>query len=186
VNAFRKVERLIEIVIAVPADRAGQFQAAARDMGDIRWAIGGARRQDSVRAGLEACSAAVDYVLVHDAARPFITPQMVDLLIDTAHEYGAAIPVTPVAETLKEVSHGRVIQTVDRGRIFFSQTPQAFRRNLLHRGFESTPQDSTWTDEASMLESLGIPVATVPGDKRNVKITYPEDFQYAEYLIGRG
>ena len=177
------VSRVQEIVVAVPPDRSAEFQRAAADLPDIRWTIGGARRQDSVRAALEAVSADVEMILVHDAARPLITQQLVDLLIDTAAEHEAAIPVTPAAETLKEIAHGLVVRTLDRSRTFCAQTPQAFRREILERTFRSLPQDQVWTDEASMLEAAGVPVAVVAGDKRNIKVTYPEDFQYAEYLL---
>ncbi|MBI3939997.1 MAG: 2-C-methyl-D-erythritol 4-phosphate cytidylyltransferase [Acidobacteria bacterium] len=185
VNVFLKVKRITEIAVAVPADRIAQFQQAAQGIPNILWATGGVRRQDSVRAGLRATSSDLDVVLVHDAARPLITPQLVDLLIDTAHQYGAAIPVTPVTETLKAVLHSRVVRTLDRSGIFCAQTPQAFHREMLQRVFESVPPEQNWTDEASMLEFLGLPVAVIPGDRRNIKITYPEDFQYAECLLGQ-
>ena len=185
-QVFRKVPRIQEIVVAVPAARMAEFQEAAGDLPAIRWTAGGARRQDSVRAGLEVVSPNMEIVLVHDAARPFITPQLVNLLIDTTGEHAAAIPVTPVADTLKEISHSRVVRTMDRSQVVCAQTPQVFRREALQRVFQSMPQDQVWTDEASMLEAAGVPVAVIAGDKRNIKITYPEDFQYAEYLLRQG
>ncbi|MBI4456180.1 MAG: 2-C-methyl-D-erythritol 4-phosphate cytidylyltransferase [Acidobacteria bacterium] len=185
VLALEKVERIHEIVLVVPGGGMPDFQKAAQGVSKLKWTTGGARRQDSVRHGLDIVTAALEVVLVHDAARPFISPQLVDLLIDTASERGAAIPVTPVTETLKEISHAQVIRTVDRSRIFCAQTPQVFRREALVRVFQSVPQDRVWTDEASMFEFVGLPVAAVAGDKRNIKITYPEDFQYAEHLLGQ-
>lgn len=185
-NVLGKVERIREIVVAVPSGRTDQFQKAARGIPNVKWTVGGARRQDSVMAGLRAVSSDMEIILVHDAARPFITPQLLDLLIEAAAERGAAIPVAPVTETLKEVSHSRVIGTVDRSRIFCAQTPQAFRYEVLLRVFESVPQDREWTDEASMCESAGVSVTAVAGDRRNIKITYAGDFEYAEYLLSHG
>ena len=181
-RVFEQVKAVREIVVVVPPGLHAEFCEAARGIARLKWAAGGARRQDSVRAGLEAVSEDVEIVLVHDAARPFISLSMVEHLVEAAAHYGAAIPVAPVVETLKEVVAERVVATVDRSRIFCAQTPQAFRRELLASLFDAAPQDQVWTDESSMAEFLGVAVAAVPGERRNIKITYPEDLRYAEYL----
>ncbi|HEV8131699.1 MAG TPA: 2-C-methyl-D-erythritol 4-phosphate cytidylyltransferase [Acidobacteriota bacterium] len=182
---FEKLERVREVFLVVPEGKNGEFQKAIAENSPVKLVAGGDRRQDSVLAGLNQVSRDVDIVLVHDAARPFINAALVNALIDTAVQQGAAIPIAPVSETLKEVSHGRVIQTLDRGSIYRAQTPQVFQKEILLNVFRSVPQERVWTDEASMLESAGIPVAAVPGDERNIKITYLEDFHYAEYLLSR-
>ena len=184
-RVFQKMERVNEILLVVPRDKTGAFRELLPDGLAVKWVAGGPRRQDSVRAGLEVVSRDVQMVLIHDAARPFFSPQMVDRLIDTAAEQDAAIPVAPVSETLKEVSQGRVVRTLSRENIFRAQTPQAFRRQALMEIFQSVPQERTWTDEASMFEFAGVPVAAVEGDQRNIKITFAEDFHYAEYLLSQ-
>ncbi|HEY3131125.1 MAG TPA: 2-C-methyl-D-erythritol 4-phosphate cytidylyltransferase [Acidobacteriota bacterium] len=184
-HVFQKMEKVNEILLVVPRDKAGNFRELLPDGSEVKWVTGGPRRQDSVKAGLERVSLDAQIVLIHDAARPFFSPQLVDRLIDSAAEQGASIPVAPVSETLKEVSQGRVIRTLSREQIYRAQTPQAFRREILIEIFQSVPQDRTWTDEASMLEFAGVPVAAVQGDQRNIKITLAEDFHYAEYLLSQ-
>jgi 2-C-methyl-D-erythritol 4-phosphate cytidylyltransferase len=183
-EVFLQVERIVEIVVAVPAGYEGEFQRAASGIARIKWVRGGARRQDSVRAALGLVSAGVDLVMVHDAARPLITSALICRLIDAADVHGAAIPVLPVAETLKQVDGERVIATVDRRGLFSAQTPQAFRTQILKQAFESVPGDLNWTDESSMAEAAGIGVAAVPGELRNIKVTFQEDFNLAAHLLG--
>ncbi|HXF52316.1 MAG TPA: 2-C-methyl-D-erythritol 4-phosphate cytidylyltransferase [Dehalococcoidia bacterium] len=141
---------------------------------------GGARRQDSVRAGLEAL-AGVELVAVHDGARPLVTPDLVARVVEAARAAGAAVCAIPVRDTVKEVDQAEVVRTLDRGRLWLAQTPQAFRFDLLleaHRAF-----DGEATDDAAMVEALGHPVRVVEGDPHNVKVTTPEDLRLLESLI---
>lgn len=137
---------------------------------------GGARRQDSVRAGVEALGLS-DRALavIHDGARPFVPRQDIQRVVEAAHVFGAAVLSAPVSDTIKEVdAQGRVARTVPREALVRSLTPQVFRVGLLRRAWAEAG-DSLWTDEASGLERVGIPVTAVPGDPRNVKVTRPED-----------
>jgi 2-C-methyl-D-erythritol 4-phosphate cytidylyltransferase len=149
---------------------------------------GGARRQDSVRAGLDALPSAFDgVVLVHDAARPLVSVEVVEAVVRAAREHGAAIPVVPVADTIKEVGAGRVAATVDRERLAAAQTPQGFRRDVLARAYEKAFADGVLvTDESMAVERLGLPVACVPGSTRNRKLTTPDDLAWAERVLGAG
>jgi 2-C-methyl-D-erythritol 4-phosphate cytidylyltransferase/2-C-methyl-D-erythritol 2,4-cyclodiphosphate synthase len=135
---------------------------------------GGASRQASVAAGLEALAdLAPDIVLVHDAARPVLPPGTIPALLAALQTHDGAIPAAPVADTLKRVVDGRITGTVSRDGLFRAQTPQAFRYALLrtlHAG-----ADSTATDDASLLEAAGYTVAIVPGSEDNIKLTYAED-----------
>lgn len=153
---------------------------------------GGARRQDSVAAGVRAlgdsASAATERVLlVHDGARPLVTAALIEAVVDAAAEHGAAIPVLPVAETLKRVVGGVISATVDRDGVATAQTPQGIRWDVLRSATARVPfeSDRELTDEAALLEAAGVAVRAVAGDPANRKITIPEDLAVAESrLIG--
>lgn len=140
-------------------------------------APGGKRRQDSVAAGLAALPKECDTVLVHDSARPFFSAGLATRLLDAlSDEIPAAIPALAVTDTVKEVESGRVVRTLDRSRLYAVQTPQAFRRDVLEAAHElSRSENLEATDDASLVEALGRPVAVVEGESGNVKITTPED-----------
>jgi 2-C-methyl-D-erythritol 4-phosphate cytidylyltransferase/2-C-methyl-D-erythritol 2,4-cyclodiphosphate synthase len=149
-----------------------------------RVVAGGGRRQESVAAGVEVSTAAL--VLVHDGARPLVTSRLVDAVVAAAAEHGAAIPVVPIAETIKRVGDGRVVGTVARDGLATAQTPQGARRELLLRAYAANdPRGAaTFTDEAAILEAAGTPVATVPGDVANIKVTQPADLSRVADLLG--
>lgn len=149
---------------------------------------GGATRQASVRAGLEAlASDAPDIVLIHDAARAFVTRQVISRAIDAALITGAAIPVVPVTDTVKLVDAlGAVQATPDRASLRIAQTPQAFRFDAIleaHRRAASEGRDD-FTDDAAIAEWAGLTVATFEGDAANMKLTTPEDFAREEARLG--
>ena len=136
---------------------------------------GGAVRQDSVRAGLEALAAEVpDIVLVHDAARPHIPPGTVEALLAALASHEGAIPALAVSDTLKRGENGAVAGTVPRAGLYRAQTPQAFRYATLRR-LHHAAAGAAATDDAALLEQAGLPVALVAGSERNIKLTYPED-----------
>jgi len=140
---------------------------------------GGATRQASVQAGLEALAADPPaVVLVHDAARPVVPPGTVAALMKALESHPGAIPAQPVSDTLKRGEAGLIVETVPRAGLFRAQTPQAFRFALLldaHRGAAAEA-----TDDAQLLEAAGLTVALVPGHESNVKITWPEDLARME------
>jgi 2-C-methyl-D-erythritol 4-phosphate cytidylyltransferase/2-C-methyl-D-erythritol 2,4-cyclodiphosphate synthase len=151
---------------------------------------GGTRRQDSVHAGFVAFDAAGadedGVVLVHDAARPLVTPALVDAVAEATARHGAAIPVVPVAETLKRLDGERVAGTVDRDGLAAAQTPQGVRRHLLREAYRRFPVGGpeTWTDEAAMLEACSIAVHVVPGDPGNLKVTVAADLERVAAGLG--
>ena len=146
---------------------------------------GGSRRQDSVRNGFLALSSGKgDLVLIHDAARPLIDAGTIDRVIRKTAESGAAIPVIPVEDTLKEVTEGTVSRTPDRSRLFRAQTPQGFRWEILKTALDvASAAGFEGTDESILVEMTGIDVAVVPGDARNIKITVLSDLKIAEALL---
>ncbi len=158
--------------------------------GKIRELVaGGAERQDSVRNGLEACRAAAeDIVLIHDGVRPFLSASLIDRVIETADRIGACVVGVPVKDTIKEVAGGLIERTPERRRLWQAQTPQAFRFGLIRRAHRLAREAGCLgTDDASLVERLGLPVAMVEGSYRNIKITTPEDLVLARaFLAGSG
>lgn len=171
------------IVVRRPEDEAALLEALQGL--PVVFADGGARRCDSVRAGLAAAPAGADAVLVHDAARPFVGAQVVGRLLEALETADGAIPALPVADTLKRGdAAGRVVATEPRDGLWRAQTPQAFRREALRRAYAALPASEEPTDDAAVLERAGLRVVLVPGDPLLAKITYPEDFDMAERLAG--
>ncbi len=141
---------------------------------------GGATRQASVHAGLEALAAQKpDIVLIHDAARPFVTPAVISRAIDAAGRTGAAVPAIPVTDTIKQIGEtGDVVATPERAGLRIAQTPQAFRFDVILDAHRRAARDgrSDFTDDAALAEWAGLTVATFEGDLANMKLTTPEDF----------
>jgi 2-C-methyl-D-erythritol 4-phosphate cytidylyltransferase len=152
----------------------------------LRLVPGGKERQDSVYHALKALQQEdPEIILVHDGVRPFITPEQIRRVIKAARNHGGAVMGLPAQDTLKRVnSQGKVIHTLDRKDIWQIQTPQGFQADLLWRAFvEAYSRNFYGTDEASLVEEMGQPVAVIPGDPCNLKITTPEDLQLAEALL---
>ena len=153
---------------------------------------GGSRRQESVAAGVDAvASLGADDdrpVLVHDGARPAVAVELIERVAAATRAHGAAIPVVPVADTLKRVEGDRVGGTVPRAGLAAAQTPQGVRLGLLRRAFDRFPPAGapTWTDEAALLEACSISVHALAGDPRNLKVTVPADLERIGPLLGVG
>jgi 2-C-methyl-D-erythritol 4-phosphate cytidylyltransferase len=151
--------------------------------------VGGEHRQQSVQNALNALSAAPDdIVLVHDAVRPFVTPEIIHEVIEAAKKYGAAIAGLPAVDTVKQVertAEGAIIKTtIPRASVVLAQTPQGFRYSVIKKAFDEAAADGfTGTDEASLAERSGHEVAVVMGSPRNIKITNPGDMELAEFYL---
>jgi 2-C-methyl-D-erythritol 4-phosphate cytidylyltransferase/2-C-methyl-D-erythritol 2,4-cyclodiphosphate synthase len=173
-----------EIVVVVAADRLRVAQEALAGLTGWRAVAGGATRAASVQAGLAALACAGDQpVLVHDAARPFVTGAHVARLLTALAEADGAVPALPVADTLKR-GQGSIGETVSREGLWRAQTPQAFRLARLQAAYRAWPADEEPTDDASVVERDGGRVALAAGDPMLMKLTYPEDFLMAEQLAG--
>ena len=180
------------VVVTSPERRAALETGGWADDGRITFVDGGARRQDSVRAGFVELERAVPdlpgrrVVLVHDGARPVVSSTVVTDVIEATERFGAAIPVLPVLDTLKQLAGDRITATVDRTSLGAAQTPQGVRRSILREALaDPKAADGTWTDEAALLEACRIDVHVVPGDPANLKVTVPADLERAAAAIGR-
>ena len=149
----------------------------------LRLVYGGAERMDSVWQGLQVVSC--PYVLVHDGARPLTPRHLILTLLERLAETEAVIPVVPVKETVKQVDErGFIVHTPDREGLRVAQTPQAFRtRRLLEAYKQALAVGGHFTDDASVVGWSGYPVAVVPGDEENIKLTVPQDMALAEWIV---
>lgn len=146
---------------------------------------GGSSRQKSVKRGLEKVSSDCDVVVIHDGARPFVSPELIDRVIEEASTRHAVVVGVPVRDTIKVISEDRqILSTPARHRLWEIQTPQAFERSLIFEAHEAAQQnDQEATDDASLVERLGKPVYLIEGERTNFKITVPEDLLFAEALV---
>ena len=190
IRLFAEHERIDEIVLVLPPELAAEAPADLGAPGKpMRVVAGGARRQDSVRLGFEAILGRADIVVIHDAARPFASADLVSRTIDAAAESGAALAALPASDTVKLTSAGSggtivVERTVPRERVFMAQTPQAFRADVLAAAIEAGRGGAVATDEAALAEAAGFPVRIVAGETTNLKITTMTDLKAAEAIAG--
>jgi 2-C-methyl-D-erythritol 4-phosphate cytidylyltransferase len=195
-RAFASVPRVTHIFVAVRRPEMERVQAQIAEHGfegRVQVVEGGDTRQESVAHALAAVesgnrAAPDDIVLVHDAVRPLIDAATIDRTIDAVQQHGAAIVGVPAVDTIKQVertAHGAIItSTIPRESIIYAQTPQGFRFGLLQSAFaEATADGFTGTDEASVVERAGHPVAVVHGSPVNLKITQPGDLELAEFYL---
>jgi 2-C-methyl-D-erythritol 4-phosphate cytidylyltransferase len=165
-----------ELIVVVAQDRVEATQSL---VSEARVVCGGARRRDSVEAGLKVAKA--HWLAVHDAARALAPPELYARGLAAAQGTGAAIPALPLKDTIKRVADARVIDTPPRADHVAVQTPQIFQRDLLLQALALTDEDVT--DEAALIERLGVQVATFDGDERAFKVTTPLDFALARTLL---
>lgn len=188
---FASLPGLRQLVLVVAAERIA-FVADLLHSGpplpiEVDVVAGGSERQESVAAGLARVQA-VELVAVHDAARPFIRPETILACVRAAAESGAALVALPAQDTIKVADEqDRVRATPERRTIWQAQTPQIFHLDVLRRAHARAADDGfAGTDDAQLVERLGLPVRLVPGDPRNRKITTEDDLRWARWLIGAG
>lgn len=188
IEVFQKSAAIDQIIVVVPADYRQQTQDLINkyQLTKVRQIVnGGEERQNSVKAGLDFISEDQGLVIVHDGVRPFITTPIIERCINTAAKTGAAMAAVPVSDTIKEGNQDATVRhTIDRSFLYQAQTPQVVEINILRRAMAEAEEKSfTGTDEASLLEEIGIPMTMVEGSERNIKITRPEDLVIAEALL---
>lgn len=185
-GTFSRQSRVSELVVVVPERIVESPPAWLSDLAG-RIVAGGETRRESVARGLEALSGDLATVLVHDGARPFATPGLIDRVLNASREF-AAVPGLSLTDTVKMVDAGdRVLSTLDRDRLRTVQTPQGFPLRLLRDLHASAERKSTRaTDDAYLAELAGVPVRIVEGTSLNLKVTTPEDLALAEWLISSG
>jgi 2-C-methyl-D-erythritol 4-phosphate cytidylyltransferase/2-C-methyl-D-erythritol 2,4-cyclodiphosphate synthase len=186
VDAFVASDRIADLIVALPRELARSVPDYLRSgRKPVEIVEGGERRQDSVAQAFARVSSRADVVVIHDAARPLVTPDLISRTVDAAARFGAAIAALPATDTVKRSNADRVIvDTIPRGEIFLAQTPQAFRIDVLRAALAQAREVGDATDEAMLAERAGHAVHLVDGDPRNLKITTAEDLATAERLLG--
>ena len=181
-----EVSRVVPVVAPTDLERFAELDLAGVPGGEklAPPVLGGATRQDSMRAGLAALPEEISLVAVHDGARPLVTPGEVSRAIAAAREFGAALLAHPVRDTVKRVREGSVLETPERSECWAAQTPQVFRRELLEEALAKADAEGVVaTDDAQLVERIGVRVRVVEGSPENLKITLPIDLATAEAIL---
>ena len=187
-RTFSAVEEVGELIVVVAADEVAAVERQLQKVAGLKpfqVVAGGSERQYSIYNGLQHVAKQADVVLVHDAARPLVTVKTIQAVIDSARAKGGAIAAVPAKNTIKVVdTDGLVESTPPRSTLWEVQTPQGFRKDILLKANEQALQDNfLGTDDASLVERIGVPVAVVKSDYRNIKVTTPEDLLIAEAFL---
>ena len=186
-EAFHGVRGIGEIILALPSSRISatlkEHGSRLMKLGLIKVVPGGPTRRESVGNALSVVDRAAQIVVVHDAARPLVTPGEIRAVLKEARRTGAAVLAVPVRDTLKAVDgKGRIVKTVDRSKLWHALTPQAFRADWLRKAHKRKTRQVA-TDDAQLVEALGHRVSVVEGSPRNLKITTPADIAMAQAWI---
>ena len=187
IGRFESCPAVDEIIVVVAEGEVTGFNAMIEPYGfqKIKNIVAGGRlRAESVANGLAAVSADTEVVAVHDGARPLVTGDEIERTIAKAREKGAACLVGTIPDTIKEVDGDLVVGTLDRRQLRRALTPQAFRLDILKRAFDEAESLEQATDECFLVEQLGVPVEAVPGNSKNIKVTFPADLAVAEHYLG--
>ncbi len=187
-RAFEKAESVGSIIVVGRESRFAEIEEIIQKQALKKVSAvipGGLRRQDSVRCGLQNIASTAQYVAVHDAARPLVTPDLIERVYRLACEHGAAACASPIVDTLKRANpDGFIRESVDRSDLFAIQTPQIFRCDLLLRAYaEVFAKSHEITDEISALERINEKTYLLPNEAPNFKITYPGDLPLAEQIL---
>ena len=190
-DRFGRSREVHKVVVVVPPEDVREYETLLRTSPptgletDVR--PGGERRQDSVRAGLEALDLDCEFVVVHDGARPFAATDLIDRCVTESRRGRSVTAAVPARNTIKSVFDGQVNETLPRSHLWEIQTPQAFPLHTLRDAYERADRDDVEaTDDAMLVERMGVPVWVVEGSTANIKITYPEDILFAEALVTHG
>ena len=185
VQAFQNCDAVKEIVVVTREDLIVPVMHLCRDMDKVKAIVkGGDSRQESVQLGMNALSAGVKLVAVHDGARPLVSQAVIDRTIRTARTYGAAAPGIPVKDTIKLMQGGVVKETPDRKTLQAVQTPQVFDFDLLRGALKKAADTgAAVTDDCSAVEQMGMSVKIVEGEERNLKVTTPMDLKIAALYL---
>lgn len=183
---FEECAAIDAVVLVLSAERVSDFAGIAKQFALTKLkaiVAGGATRAESVRNGLRAVGDDCNVVAVHDGARPLVTADEISATVRAAEEFGAACLTAAVTDTIKEVSDGGILRTVDRARLRRALTPQAFRLELLNRAYEHSDLGDAATDECYLVEKLGVAIRIVDGNARNIKVTTPDDLKFVEQFL---
>ncbi len=185
-DTFHSFSEVESIVLVLPEEWMIVGEQLLDDFPKLKLVVGGPDRWISVRNGFDALPASVDRVLIHDAARPFTPKSVIRNCIQAMQDGNAVIAALPTSDTVKEVGGNKVSHTLDRSRLVMVQTPQGFPRTMLKSMYDQgVPSDSKPTDEAQIAEAAGFHVGWVKGSFLSRKITEPEDWEWAEWIVQR-
>lgn len=187
-KTFSQVERVNFLIVVVAANEVEQVEellSATDGLKPWRVTVGGSERQYSIANGLKLLPEDAEIILVHDAARPLISVQTINNVINAAEQFGGAIAAVPAKDTIKIVDADKFVRfTPPRRELVTVQTPQGFKREILLRAYDKAAEDNfLGTDDSSLVERLGIKVKVVTSGYDNIKITTPEDLSVAETLL---
>jgi len=184
VNAFLEVGIFQNTIVVANTDNIAELKRllSASKYQSVDVVLGGKRRQDSVKIGLDKIRSS-DYVMIHDGARPCVSPALIKRGVVAAETSDAAIPVVPITDTVKMLSDSAVLSTIDRSSLYASQTPQVFNYRTIAELHLNLTSDVT--DDASVIEINGGNVSTFNGDPENIKMTNPIDIEMAEVILKR-
>jgi 2-C-methyl-D-erythritol 4-phosphate cytidylyltransferase len=187
IRKFDACPLIDRIIVAAPhesVDEVRKLVAGAGFSKPVSVVQGGARRQDSVAVAMQHLNPDTTIVAVHDAVRPFVRVDEIEAVLLEAHKSGAAVLAIPIVDTVKQIRKDVIDSTLTREHLVLAQTPQAFRIEVLREAFERARRDEYYgTDESSLVERLGLPVAVVRGSERNIKITRPDDLTLARFFL---
>ena len=183
INTFAEALPGAEIVVVLPKEHIALWKnlAARFDVAVHRCVEGGKERFDSVKAGIEALSPEVEYIVIHDGVRALVSKKLIINAMLKIESVEALIPVVDAVDSYRVVE-GESNEVIPRSKLRIVQTPQVFRSDILRRAYQQ-PYDSRFTDDATVVESLGIKITLIEGERSNIKLTTPEDMIYAEAMI---
>jgi 2-C-methyl-D-erythritol 4-phosphate cytidylyltransferase len=189
-DQFFSTQAIEEVVLVIAADEFLRCETMLRDdsaLANRPWILqsGGPTRQQSVKKGLEKIGSDTDIVVIHDGARPFVSPALIDRCVQATRDKGAVVVGVPVRDTIKIVANDRWVQTtLSRSSLWAIQTPQVFRKQWIVEAHDRAAREAfEATDDAMLVERIGKPVFVVDGESTNIKITTPEDVWFAEALL---
>ena len=194
-SALSRVSLIASIFLIVPEKHvpaAGRVvsdwtRTAPASVPEIAVVTGGTERQGSVYNGLLKLPPECEWVLIHDGVRPFASPGLITAAWEGAQATGASITAVPATDTVKRAENATVRETLPRDQIWLVQTPQVFRKGIILAAYAKALEDRwTGTDDASLVERLGVPVSIVRGERSNIKVTTPEDLEWAEWFLRKG
>lgn len=185
INTFAEALPSADIVVVLPEAHISLWRnlEARFDVAQHRCVAGGSERFHSVKCGIEALGSDVEYIAVHDGVRALVSKRLIIRTLLDAEKSGATIPVIEVADSFRRVD-GVESHIVPRSELRAVQTPQIFSAELLRRAYEQ-PFDSSFTDDASVVEAMGHRISLVDGERSNLKLTTPEDLEWAEYYLSK-
>lgn len=185
IEAFDRWDNTSDLLLVLPADQRDTWQQLCEAHAfrrPHRVVSGGATRFHSVLNGLRAIPATSGLIAVHDGVRPLVSPSVIAACFAAAEAYGAAIPVLPMIESVRQIDADGRSRPIDREQLRIVQTPQVFRADILRAAY-LRPYDPRFTDDASVVEASGAPIHLVPGNRENIKLTTPMDLALAEVLM---